>query len=278
MDFRRVIVVDLSALGVGEAKDANEFNSVGADMLGHIANKVAGHFKLPTLSKLGLGNIRFGDPILGIAPVDVPIGYFGKVQMASKGSDFNSGLREMFDYQSDVRITSSIDSVVYNGKGINQSIVISNYDSYIFNQDLATILPANSDVRAFRELHQQASSSGSGLIYMRTLGIQECCRQADIEGCAKSLRYMDQQLAELINELHSTDLLLITSSYANDPTFSTTPTREYLPLIAYVPSNPDGKSLGIRHSFADVAATIADIFHLDASPKFLRSSFLGELA
>ncbi|WP_243685939.1 hypothetical protein [Lentilactobacillus rapi] len=84
MDFRRVIVVDLSALGVGEAKDANEFNSVGADMLGHIANKVGGHFKLPTLSKLGLGNIRFGDPILGIAPVDVPIGYFGKVQMASK--------------------------------------------------------------------------------------------------------------------------------------------------------------------------------------------------
>lgn len=277
MDFQRVIIVDLSSLGVGEASDAAKFNSVSADMLGHIANKVGGRFKLPTLTRLGLGNIRFGNPVVGISPVEAPLGFFGKVQVATNRNNLNSGLREMFDYQSAVRVTSAIDSLVYQGNGVNRSVVISTYDSYIFNQDLSTILPANNDVKAFKTLHQQVVTPSNGLIYMRLNGLQACCKQADIEGCAKSLRFVDQQLAQLINELYSTDLLLITSSFANDPTYSTTPTREYLPLIAYVPSNSEGHSLGVRKSLADVAATLVDIFNLDASAAFIGSSFLGEL-
>lgn len=278
MDFQRVIIVDLSALGIGQASDADQFNSVGADMLGHIAARTGERFKLPTLSRLGLGNSRFGDPIVGIPPVEAPLGYFGKVHLAANANKLNTGLREMFDYQSDVRITSAIDSVVYNGNAALRSVVISHYNSYIFNQDLATILTANNDVSAFKKLHEQVIVPSSGLVYMRTMGLQECCRQADIEGCAKSLRYVDQQLARLINELYRTDLLVITSSFANDPTFSTTPTREYLPLIVYTPSGSVGYSLGVRDSFADIAATITDVFNLDVSQSFIGSSFLGELA
>ena len=77
MDFRRVIVIDLAGLGIGEASDANRFNSVGADTLGHIARFADPNFALPALSRLGLGNIRSNDPVVGLPPVEAPIGYYG---------------------------------------------------------------------------------------------------------------------------------------------------------------------------------------------------------
>lgn len=77
--------------------------------------------------------------------------------------------------------------------------------------------------------------------------------------------------------MHQTDLLIVTASFANDMTLAVSPTREYLPLIAYTPTNQDGQSLGIRHSIADIGATIADVFSLDYSTESVGQSFLGEL-
>lgn len=275
MNFRRVIVLDLASLGVGECSDANRFNSVGADTLGHIAALDGDDFQLPTLNRLGLGNIRYSDLVVGLAPGDDPIGFFGKIRSKSRDNSTLSGLREMFDFQSPTRTTSVIDSIV-GLLGVH-SILISNYQSYLSNQNEAEVIPVNTDDAGFEQLHQQVVAPNNGLLYFRTMGLQQSNASDDLKGSVDALKLVDQHLARLMRELYSTDLLIITASFANDSTLDVTPTREYLPLIAYTSSSPEGKALGIRRTLADIGATIGEIFGLDISNESIGKSFLGEL-
>jgi phosphopentomutase len=60
------------------------------------------------------------------------------------------------------------------------------------------------------------------------------------------------------------DLLLITADHGCDPTYQGTDhTREYIPVLAYGKEINNNLDLGIRESFSDLAATIADIFEID---------------
>ena len=59
--FKRVHLIVLDSVGIGEAPDAEKFGDVGSDTLGHIA-KEAG-LTIPHLEKLGLGTIA---PLTGV--------------------------------------------------------------------------------------------------------------------------------------------------------------------------------------------------------------------
>ncbi len=79
---------------------------------------------------------------------------------------------------------------------------------------------------------------------------------------AKCLREMDAKLPAIINLLKPSDLLIITADHGNDPTLEIkTHTREYTPLLFVYPDKA-GKSgpLGVRPTFADIGATIAQWF------------------
>ena len=85
--FKRIHVIVMDSVGIGEAPDAAAFGDVGSHTLGHIAEKMGG-LHMPEMQKLGLGNI---DNIQGIAPVEHPTAYFGKMQEASVGKDTMTG-------------------------------------------------------------------------------------------------------------------------------------------------------------------------------------------
>ena len=58
-------------------------------------------------------------------------------------------------------------------------------------------------------------------------------------------------------------ILLITADHGCDPTFKGTDhTREYIPILAYGKKLKQGYDLGIRQSFADIGATVAECFGL----------------
>ncbi len=89
----------------------------------------------------------------------------------------------------------------------------------------------------------------------------------------------DAQLAELNSQISPEhDLVLITADHGNDPTFpGTDHTREYVPVLAYGPKTAAGVDLGVRKSFADIGATIAEAFGITA-PEYgdsLMSEILG---
>lgn len=85
--FKRIHVIVMDSVGIGEAPDAVAFGDVGSHTLGHIAEKMNG-LNMPEMQKLGLGNI---DSIKGIAPADQPTAYYGKMQEASVGKDTMTG-------------------------------------------------------------------------------------------------------------------------------------------------------------------------------------------
>ena len=79
------------------------------------------------------------------------------------------------------------------------------------------------------------------------------------QGFAQALKEFDEWLGNFLPKLREGDLLIITADHGNDPTTpSTDHSREYVPLLIWTPSLKEGKPLGVRQTFADVAATIAD--------------------
>lgn len=85
--FKRIFVVVMDSVGIGEAPDAEKFGDKGADTLGHIAEKMNG-LKMPNMGKLGLSNIR---EIKGIEKAEKPLAFFTKMQEASNGKDTMTG-------------------------------------------------------------------------------------------------------------------------------------------------------------------------------------------
>jgi phosphopentomutase len=85
--FKRIFLVVMDSVGIGEAPDAKQFDDLGADTLGHIAEHMNG-LNMPTMGKLGLSNIR---EIKGIEKADKPLAHYTKMQEASNGKDTMTG-------------------------------------------------------------------------------------------------------------------------------------------------------------------------------------------
>ncbi|GAA0443947.1 phosphopentomutase [Lentibacillus halophilus] len=85
--FKRVFLIVMDSVGIGEAPDAKEFNDDGADTLGHIAERMNG-LTMPNMAKMGLSNIR---EIPGIEKAASPMAHYTKMQEASNGKDTMTG-------------------------------------------------------------------------------------------------------------------------------------------------------------------------------------------
>lgn len=84
--FKRVHLIVMDSVGIGQAPDAEKFGDVGADTLGHIAEKAGLH--IPHLENLGLGTIR---PLKGVKDVKDHKGYATKLEEVSVGKDTMTG-------------------------------------------------------------------------------------------------------------------------------------------------------------------------------------------
>ncbi len=85
----------------------------------------------------------------------------------------------------------------------------------------------------------------------------------DVDGYARGLEDFDLMLGDLMALMRDNDLLIINADHGCDPTFKGTDhTREYIPLIMYHKKMKQGKNLGTLDTFADIGATIADVFNV----------------
>ena len=87
----------------------------------------------------------------------------------------------------------------------------------------------------------------------------------DPEGYYRCLQEFDQFVPRLEAALRPGDLVLLTADHGNDPTtVSTDHTREYVPILGFGPACRAGVDLGVRGTFADVGATLAQAFGVTA--------------
>lgn len=85
--YKRVFLIVMDSVGIGESPDAEKYNDKGADTFGHIAEHCSG-LHMPNMAKLGLSNIR---EIKGIGKAEKPLAYYTKMQEASAGKDTMTG-------------------------------------------------------------------------------------------------------------------------------------------------------------------------------------------
>lgn len=88
------------------------------------------------------------------------------------------------------------------------------------------------------------------------------------EGYANALVEFDQRLPEIMAALAEDDVLVLTADHGNDPTYpGTDHTREYVPILISGAPVQGGVNIGVRASFADLAATIADTLGVKSPPR-----------
>jgi phosphopentomutase len=98
----------------------------------------------------------------------------------------------------------------------------------------------------------------------------------DAEGYARCLERLDARLPEVVATLGADDWLFLTADHGCDPTApGTDHTREFTPLVAFSPGGTRGQHLGDRSTFADLGATIADLFGVPSGGP--GSSFAADL-
>ena len=135
---------------------------------------------------------------------------------------------------------------IYNARGVDDYVTTKN----------------NADGMA--KLREALKSRTRGLIFVNLVDFDMLYgHRKDVEGFARSLEEFDELLGPLLEELRTTDLLLLTADHGCDPdpvNPTTDHSREYVPIVAYSPGDADGTNLGIRETLADMGQTVAENF------------------
>ena len=85
--YKRIFVIVLDSLGIGELPDAGDFGDVGTDTFGHILDRM-GSIEIPNLQKLGMLNLHAGGEMKG---VEKPLGRYMSLGEMSRGKDTMTG-------------------------------------------------------------------------------------------------------------------------------------------------------------------------------------------
>ncbi len=148
-------------------------------------------------------------------------------------------------------------SDIYCGKGVTRSV------------------KSKGNKNGMNQMMTLMDEVDSGLLFINLVDFDaKYGHRRNPTGYYDCLREFDEQLGELKKRVRSgRDLVILTADHGNDPTMpGTDHTREYVPLLAFGPNGAPGVDLGIRETFADIGATIADVFGV-AAPEY-GTSFL----
>jgi phosphopentomutase len=156
------------------------------------------------------------------------------------------------------------------------SIGIGKIGDIFDHRGLNSEIHTKSNEDGIRITIEQISGASDGLIFTNLVDTDMIYgHRNDTVGYRGALEQFDSNLPQIRDAMHNEDLLFITADHGCDPTTpSTDHSREYAPLLVYGKKMLHGADLGIRSTFADTAATIAQFFEL---PMSNGQSYLGEL-
>ncbi len=148
---------------------------------------------------------------------------------------------------------------IFAGKGLTE---------YVYNE---------SNAHGMAHTDRYAATDWQGLCFVNLVDFDmNFGHRRDIQGYAQALSQFDNWLGSFLEKLPDDDMVMITADHGCDPGYTATTdhTREYVPLLvlgkAVRPVN-----LGTRATFADIAATVAQI--LDVELETPGSSFARDI-
>lgn len=145
--------------------------------------------------------------------------------------------------------------------------------SDIFNkQGISESNPSQSSDHSMKQVIEIMDRDFSGLVFANLVDFDALWgHRRNPVGYAKELEIFDNNLEVALTKLKDDDLLIICADHGNDPVHhGTDHTREMVPFIAYSPSMKGSGLLEVGDTFANIGATIADNFKVEA-PKYGKS-------
>jgi phosphopentomutase len=129
-------------------------------------------------------------------------------------------------------------------------------------QGVTESFPTNSNADGMQKISEQWDPLENGLLFANLVDFDMLYgHRRDVAGYGRALEEFDGWLGEFLGRIAPADLVILTADHGNDPTFrGTDHTREQVPL--FVLHKNEARPLGVRQTYADIAATLADFFAL----------------
>ena len=155
-----------------------------------------------------------------------------------------------------------LDVLVDNGKKV---LGIGKIEDLYSGRGLSRSIHTNGNTDGIEKTINEIKNSNEDLIFVNLVDFDMLYgHRNNIEGYARALEEFDAKLPEIMDNLRDDDILILTADHGNDPsTPSTDHSREYIPILIYGKKLKNNVNIGIRDTFADISATVLDIFGLE---------------
>jgi phosphopentomutase len=165
------------------------------------------------------------------------------------------------DYSLDPESDTILD--ILKSSGIN-TVAIGKINDLFNYRGISVIEKTKSNLEGISKIIEYTQKTRNSLIFANLVDFDVYYgHRNNPQGFYGAIREFDDELPAIIQHLDESDCLVITSDHGNDPTdISTDHTREYVPLLFYR-KGKEGKNLGIRGTFSDVAQTAARFFGVE---------------
>lgn len=164
--MKRIVMIVLDSVGVGELPDAHLYGDEGSNTLGNTAKAVGG-LNMPHSQALGLGNII---PIEGVSPTTSATGAWGKMAEKSAGKDTTTGHWELAGLILDTPFPTYPEGF--------PSEVIEEFEKQIGRKSLANY-PA-SGTTIIEELGEEHVKTGFPIVYTSADSVFQIAAHEDV--------------------------------------------------------------------------------------------------
>ncbi len=166
------------------------------------------------------------------------------------------------DFESETFGKTMLDIINQNKKDV---IAIGKIEDLFAGRGITKKIHTSGNADGIEKTIEEIGKQNEGLIFTNLVDFDMLYgHRNNIEGYEKALEYFDNKLPEIISNMKDTDILIITADHGNDPsTPSTDHSREYIPILVYGKNVKPNVNLGIRSTYADISATILDIFNME---------------
>ncbi len=184
--MKRITLIVMDSLGVGELPDAAEYGDKGANTLGHISEKMK-EFQVPNLRALGLGEI---DGISSVEKVDAPIGAFGRLAEKSRGKDTITGHWE---------IAGLFTEIPFKTFPKFPDEFMKQYEETIGRGTLGNYAASGTEI--IKELGEEHKKTGKPIVYTSADSVFQIAVNTEVIPLEELYRYCEIAREMLVGEL-----------------------------------------------------------------------------
>ncbi len=162
-----------------------------------------------------------------------------------------------------------LDVFVENNKKV---LAIGKIEDLFTGRGITRAIHTSGNTDGINKTIEEIKNASEDLIFVNLVDFDMLYgHRNNIEGYKNALEEFDAKLPEIMDSIKENDILILTADHGNDPsTPSTDHSREYIPILVYGKNLKQNVDLGIRETYADISATVLDLFGL---PKLEGKSF-----